>query len=146
MQQNEEILKLNNNSADRVENANRLFMAGLMEMNPEKSLYPDANFTLRLTYGKVGDYEPRDGVIYKYYTTLKGVMEKEDPNNFEFIVPEKLKELYNNADFGRYAAADGKLYVNYINDLDITGGNSGSPVINGKGELVGLAFDVTGRQ
>lgn len=141
MQQNEEILKLNNNSADRVENANRLFMAGLMEMNPEKSLYPDANFTLRLTYGKVGDYEPRDGVIYKYYTTLKGVMEKEDPNNFEFIVPEKLKELYNNADFGRYAAADGKLYVNYINDLDITGGNSGSPVINGKGELVGLAFD-----
>ncbi len=135
-----ELDKLYSATQPRLANANRLFIAGLMEMNPDKKFYPDANSTLRLTYGKVGDYEPRDGVIYNYYTTLKGVMEKENPSNFEFIVPGKLKELYKNADFGRYAA-NGKMYVNYINDLDITGGNSGSPVINGKGELVGLAFD-----
>lgn len=131
-----------NRDADKkIADANRLFIAGLMEMQPDRVFYPDANFTMRLSYGTVGDYEPRDAVIYKHFTTLKGVMEKEDPNNFEFIVPNKLKELYKAGDYGRYAAADGNLYVNYTTNNDITGGNSGSPVINGNGELVGLAFD-----
>ncbi len=131
-----------NRDADKkIADANRLFIVGLMEMQPDRVFYPDANFTMRLSYGTVGDYEPRDAVIYKHFTTLKGVMEKEVPNNFEFIVPNKLKELYKAGDYGRYAAADGNLYVNYTTNNDITGGNSGSPVINGNGELVGLAFD-----
>ena len=128
-------------SQKSIAEGNRLFIAGLMEMQPDRVFYPDANFTMRLSYGSVGDYEPRDAVVYKHYTTLKGVMEKEDPNNFEFVIPEKLKELYNNKDYGRYAAADGELYVNFTSNNDITGGNSGSPVINANGELFGLAFD-----
>ncbi len=116
------------------------YIAGLMEMQPNKVFYPDANFTMRLTYGTVGDYEPRDAVIYKYYTTLKGVMEKEDPDNYEFIVDPYLKELYEKKDFGRYGK-DGEMDVCFTTNNDITGGNSGSPVINGNGELIGLAFD-----
>ncbi|MCF6243138.1 MAG: S46 family peptidase, partial [Bacteroidales bacterium] len=119
----------------------RLYLAGLMEMQPDKNFYPDANFTMRLTYGKVGDYRPRDGVIYDYYTTLAGVMEKEIPGDFEFSVPEKLKELYNKKDYGQYADKDGKMHVCFISNNDITGGNSGSPIMNGNGELIGLAFD-----
>ncbi|MBU0764785.1 MAG: S46 family peptidase [Bacteroidetes bacterium] len=119
----------------------RLFIAGLMEMQPDKIFYPDANSTLRLTYGSVGDYEPADAVYYDYYTTIDGVMEKEDPDNQEFIVPDKLKELYKNKDYGRYADKDGNLHVCFTTDNDITGGNSGSPVINGRGELIGAAFD-----
>ncbi len=118
----------------------RLYMAGLMAMNPDKIFYPDANFTMRLTYGTVEGYTPRDAVYYKYFTTLKGVMEKEDPHNYEFIVPEKLKELYKSKDFGRYGE-DGIMHVCFITNNDITGGNSGSPVMNGNGELIGLAFD-----
>ncbi len=125
----------------KISTSNRLFIAGLMEMNPGRVFYPDANFTMRLSYGTVGDYEPRDAVIYKHYTTLKGVIEKEDPNNFEFVVADKLKELYTKKDYGRYAAPNGELIVNFTTNNDITGGNSGSPVINGKGELFGLAFD-----
>ncbi|MGQ1946380.1 S46 family peptidase [Geofilum sp. OHC36d9] len=124
-----------------IDKGNRLFMAGMMEMHPEKVYYPDANFTMRLSYGTVGDYEPRDAVNYNYFTTLKGVMEKEDPDNFEFNVPSKLKALYKAGDYGRYAANDGLLHVNFTTNNDITGGNSGSPVINGNGELFGLAFD-----
>lgn len=120
---------------------NRLFLKGLMEMHPEKVFYPDANFTMRLSYGKVGNYEPTDAVIYKHYTTLAGVMEKEQPNNFEFEVPAKLKALYESKDYGQYADADGTMHVCFTTDNDITGGNSGSPVINGNGELSGLAFD-----
>lgn len=119
----------------------RQYMAGLMAMNPNKPAYPDANFTMRLTYGSVKGYEPADAVYYNYLTTLKGVMEKEDPNNWEFVVPEKLKELYAKKDFGMYADKSGKMPVNFIFNGDITGGNSGSPVINGKGELIGTAFD-----
>ncbi len=119
----------------------RLYLAGLMEMQKDKLFYPDANFTMRLTYGKVGDYRPRDGVIYDYYTTLAGVMEKEIPGDFEFSVPEKLKELYNQKDYGPYADKDGKMRVCFISNNDITGGNSGSPIMNGNGELIGLAFD-----
>ncbi len=131
-----------NRAADKnIADANRLFIAGLMEMQPERVFYPDANFTMRLSYGVVGDYEPRDAVVYSHYTTLKGIMEKEDPDNFEFVVPQKLKELYKAKDYGRYAASDGDLYVNFTTNNDITGGNSGSPVINANGELFGLAFD-----
>ncbi len=124
----------------QLEKGKRAFMAGLMEMQNDKLFYPDANFTMRLTYGKVGGYKAKDAVNYRHYTTLKGVMEKEDPNNYEFIVPEKLKELYKAKDYGRYAYEDG-MHVCFITDNDITGGNSGSPVMNGKGELIGLAFD-----
>lgn len=117
------------------------YIAGTLEMRKGEPIYPDANFTLRLTFGQVLPYSPRDGVIYDYYTTLDGVMAKEDPNNWEFEVPEKLKQLYNDKDFGEYALPNGKLPVAFISNLDITGGNSGSPIMNGKGELIGLAFD-----
>ena len=103
--------------------------------------YPDANFTMRLTYGSVKGYSPKDAVTYRYYTTLDGVMEKEDPDNWEFVVPEKLKTLWKNKDFGQYALEDGKMPVAFLSNNDITGGNSGSPVMNAKGDLVGLAFD-----
>lgn len=135
------LAELNREAEKVISTANRLFIAGLMQMQPNRVFYPDANFTMRLSYGTVGDYEPRDAVVYSHFTTLKGVMEKEDSTNFEFVVPAKLKTLYKNKDYGRYAAADGDLYVNYTTNNDITGGNSGSPVINGNGELVGLAFD-----
>ena len=115
----------------------RLYMAGLMEMNKGKAMYPDANFSMRMTYGSVKSYEAADAVNYNYVTTLKGVMEKEDPDNWEFVVPEKLKQLYEAKDFGRYAMKNGEMPVNFISTNDITGGNSGSPVLNGKGELIG---------
>lgn len=125
---------------EKLSRGNRFFIAGLREMQPRKKFYPDANFTMRLTYGQILDYYPADAVHYDYYTTLKGVMEKEDPDNWEFVVPDKLKELYNKKDYGIYSP-DGEMKVCFISNLDITGGNSGSPVINGKGELIGLAFD-----
>ena len=120
----------------------RKYVAGLMLQNPKKAWASDANFTLRLTYGRVLPYSPADGIEYNYYTTLKGVMEKENPQNpTEFTVPEKLKELYAARDFGRYANAEGELPVAFLADCDITGGNSGSPVMNARGALLGLAFD-----
>ncbi len=109
-------------------------------MQPDKKFYPDANFTMRLTYGTVQDYYPEDAVHFEYYTTLKGVMEKEDPDNWEFVVPEKLKELYETKDYGRYGEGD-VMKVCFLTNHDITGGNSGSGVMNGNGELIGLAFD-----
>lgn len=123
------------------EEARKAYVAGVMEMGGDKPMYPDANFTLRVTYGSVLPYSPKDAVVYNYYTTLDGVMEKEDPANFEFVVPAKLKELWKNRDFGQYAMPNGKLPVAFLSNNDITGGNSGSPVLNDKGELLGLAFD-----
>jgi len=119
----------------------KLYIAGMLEMKAGQAMYPDANFSMRLTYGKVLNYSPKDGVIYDYVTTLDGVMQKEDPNNWEFIVPDKLKELYHAKDFGQYALKDGRMPVAFLTNNDITGGNSGSPVLNGKGELIGTAFD-----
>ena len=118
----------------------RLFIAGLKEMKENKTFYPNANFSMRLTYGNVGGYSPRDAVHYEYYTTLEGVMEKEDPDSHEFKVSDRLKKLYREKDYGRYGE-DGEMHVCFITNNDITGGNSGSPVLNGKGELIGLAFD-----
>jgi hypothetical protein len=126
---------------EKIEKGDRLYVAGLREMNANKKYYPNANSTMRMSYGKVCDYYPADAVHYDYYTTLDGVMEKEDSTNDEFIVPKKLKELWKSKDFGRYAGANGKMDVCFIANLDISGGNSGSPVINGDGQLIGLAFD-----
>ena len=128
-------------ASEKLYEAHKKYIAGQMEMNEGKPMYPDANMTMRLTYGQVKAYEPKDGVIYKYYTTLKGVMEKEDPDNWEFVVPQKLKDLYAAKDFGRYGNPDGSMPNCFIMTGDITGGNSGSPVFNGKGQLTGLAFD-----
>ncbi|TVR39790.1 MAG: S46 family peptidase [Cryomorphaceae bacterium] len=125
----------------KLERGYREFIAGLREMKPDKQFFPDANSTLRISLGSVGAYNAADAVFYEFYTTLEGVMEKEDPTNPEFIVPEKLKELHRNRDYGRYADSEGRMIVNFISNNDITGGNSGSPVINGKGELIGCAFD-----
>jgi len=125
---------------DLLDQGNRLFIAGLREMKPEKKFYPDANFTMRLTYGQVIDYYPEDAVHYNYYTTLKGMMSKEDPDNWEFVIPDKLKDLYRDKDYGRYGEGD-VMKLCFLTDHDITGGNSGSPVMNGNGELIGLAFD-----
>jgi Peptidase S46 len=119
---------------------NRIFMAGLKAMDPEKKFYPNANSTMRMSYGKVLDYFPKDAVHYDFCTTLKGVIDKEDSTNEEFIVPKKLKELYETKDYGRYAE-NGEIKVCFLTNNDITGGNSGSPVINGDGQLIGLAFD-----
>lgn len=126
---------------NRLETNNKLYLKGILEMRSNEVLYPDANFTMRLTYGTVQDYVPRDAVYYNYYTTLDGIIEKEDSTNEEFIVPKKLKELYTSKSYGAYANAEGKLPVCFITTNDITGGNSGSPVMNANGELIGVAFD-----
>jgi hypothetical protein len=118
----------------------RLFLKGLVEMYPERDFYSDANSTMRMNYGVVGDYYPRDAVLYTHYTTLSGVMEKEDPDNYEFVVSDKLKELYEAKDYGPYGT-NGELPICFTSNNDITGGNSGSPIINANGELIGIAFD-----
>ena len=109
-------------------------------MQPGRKFYPDANSTIRMTYGTIQDYYPADAVHYDFITNLDGVMEKEDPNNDEFIVEKRLKDLWNAKDFGQYGE-NGKLPTCFTSTNDITGGNSGSPVINANGELIGIAFD-----
>jgi hypothetical protein len=119
----------------------KTYIRGLGEMKYPAPSYPDANFSIRLTYGNIKSYNPRDGVHYLYFTTTNGVLEKEDPDNREFHVPVKLKELIEKKDFGRYALPDGEMPVCFLSTNDITGGNSGSPVLNENGELIGCAFD-----
>ena len=121
--------------------ARRVLVKGMMEMQPEKNFYPDANSTPRLTFGSVIDYSPKDAVKYKYYTTLEGVMEKENPEVMEFTIPAELKLLYDKKDYGQYADENGELVTCFITNNDITGGNSGSPVIDAQGRLIGTAFD-----
>lgn len=121
--------------------AHRAYLKGLMEMKGELTMAPDANFSLRITYGQVKGYRPTDAVTYDATTTLDGVMDKEDPNNWEFVVSDKLKELYKQQDFGRYANEQGKQPVAFAATTHTTGGNSGSPVLNSRGELIGTNFD-----
>ncbi len=123
-----------------LDKANRLYIEGLREMQADKIFYPDANSTMRLTYGNAMAYSPGDAVEYDLFTTLDGVMQKEDPDNDEFKVPARLKELWKNKDFGCYGE-NGRLKTCFLSNNDITGGNSGSPVLNAKGELIGIAFD-----
>lgn len=121
--------------------ARRTYLNGILEMDGAMAYAPDANLTLRLAYGQLKGYEPRDAVYYKPQTTVEGIMEKEDPQNWEFVVPGKLKELYRSGDFGRYALPDGKMPVAFMASTHTTGGNSGSPVMNANGELIGINFD-----
>ena len=130
-----------NKSTGKVERARRLFVAGLNEMNSNKSVYPDANSTMRLTYGEVNGYEPRDATYYNYFTTLKGYPEKGIAGDVDFDFPQKVIDLYNAKDYGQYGDKDGTLHTCFTSNNDITGGNSGSPVMNGNGELIGIAFD-----
>jgi hypothetical protein len=125
----------------QLDSLQRIYMAAQMDMEPEKRFYPDANFTLRVTYGLVDGYDPKDAVHYKHFTTLKGIMEKEDPDIYDYVVEDKLKELYQNKDYGDYADGDGTLHVCFVAKNHTTGGNSGSPVLNAEGQLVGVNFD-----
>jgi len=131
----------NRKATTGLDKARRLFVAGLNEMNKDKSVYPDANSTMRLTYGYVDGYVPRDATYYDYFTTMKGYIEKGIPGDVDFDFPKKLVDMYNSKDFGQYVDKDGTLHTCFTSNNDITGGNSGSPVINGDGELVGIAFD-----
>jgi hypothetical protein len=119
----------------------RLWIAALMDMTPEKTQYPDANFSMRFTYGSVQNYDPRDAVTYKYYTTMQGVVDKYKPNDYEFDLPQRFIDLNKKKEYGRYGSQKGYMPVCFLTTNDITGGNSGSPVMNGNGELIGLAFD-----
>ncbi len=125
---------------ENIKTVQQKYMKGIMLMEKNFQLYPDANFTLRVAYGKVEGYQPRDGVNYRYYTTLEGVMEKYDPEVPDYQVPERLRHLYHAGDFGEYES-DGEVPVAYIASIHSTGGNSGSPAINARGQLVGLNFD-----
>lgn len=119
----------------------RSYVKGCMEMQPEVNFFPDANLTLRVSYGKVEGFLPADGVRYKPYSTLQGIMEKENPDIYDYVVEPRLKELYANKDYGRYADKEGNMPVCFLGTNHTTGGNSGSPVLNGNGQLVGLNFD-----
>jgi len=123
------------------DSASTIYTAGLLEWNKKAKLYPDANSTCRLTYGTVQGYTTKEGKHYDFYTNMKGVIDKEDPTNYEFRVPARQKELYEKRDFGQYAGPDGEVPTCFITNLDITGGNSGSPVMDAQGNLIGLAFD-----
>ena len=125
----------------QLDSMQRIYMKAQMEMQNNKRFYPDANSTLRVHYGNIGDYYPRDAVHYKYYTTLSGIMEKEDPDIYDYVIEEKLKELYQNKDYGKYGDSDGTMHVCFTATNHTTGGNSGSPVMNAEGQLIGINFD-----
>lgn len=137
----QDINELYSNAKLELTKGNRLFVGGIMDMNSDKKYYPNANSTMRLTYGKVTDYSPNATTNYSYYTTLDQMIAKEDPSNIEFNIPSKLKQLYESKDYGKYAT-DGTMNVCFITNNDVTGGVSGAPVINGNGELVGVVFDI----
>jgi hypothetical protein len=124
----------------KIDSLNRIYMKAQIEMDTARNLFPDANFTLRVAYGKISDYEPVDGVIYKHYTTLEGILAKDNPEIYDYNVPQRLKELYKAKDYGQYAE-NGEMHVCFIASNHTTGGNSGSPVINANGELIGVNFD-----
>jgi len=113
----------------------------MTEIYTDKDFYPDANLTMRLSYGTIASMRPRDGLAYIHYTTLDGLIRRENPNSYEFIVPQKLKELHARKDYGIYANSRGELPVAFLASNHTTGGNSGSPVLNAKGELIGINFD-----
>lgn len=125
----------------KTDSLQRIYMRGLMEMQRERTFYPDANFTLRVAYGKVEPYYPADAVFYNYFTTLEGIMEKEDPAIYDYVVEDRLKQLYQEKDYGRYADEDGSMHVCFIATNHTSGGNSGSPVLNADGHLIGINFD-----
>lgn len=125
----------------KLDSLQRRYMKAQIDMEPAKRFYPDANFTLRVSYGNVNGYSPKDAVYYKHYTTLEGIIEKENPDIYDYVVEDKLKELYLNKDYGKYAAKDGSLRVAFAASNHTTGGNSGSPVLDADGNLVGLNFD-----
>lgn len=129
-------------ATEQLQVASRTFIKGIREMLPDKKFYPNANSTIRMTYGQILPYSPKDGVYYDYATSLEGMFQKEDPANPEFIVDPKITETRNKKDWGQYADKDrGYVVANFISNNDITGGNSGSPVINADGHLIGTAFD-----
>jgi len=132
---------ISSQAESKLMDAERLLIKALMEMYPNGDFYSDANFTMRMTYGGVNSYIAADAVTYDYYTTIDGLIAKMDNSDPEFVVPEKLVSLYESKDYGDYANKDGELPVCFISNNDITGGNSGSPVLNGYGHLVGCAFD-----
>jgi hypothetical protein len=136
-----EIISAQDPYNQKLEIGRRDFVGAMLEYQKGQVGYPDANSTPRFTYGYVGDYKPADAVKFNYFTTIDGIMEKEDPGNDEFIVADRLTELYKNKDYGQYAAKDGNLRVCFTTNNDITGGNSGSGVFNDRGELIGTAFD-----
>ena len=124
-----------------IDRMRRLYMKGQMDMQTDKRLFPDANFTLRVTYGKVEGFKPQDGKTYRHFTTLEGIMQKENPDIYDYVVEPRLKELYNKKDYGRYADKDGTMHVAFTASVHTTGGNSGSPILNADGRLLGLNFD-----
>ncbi|MDP4282283.1 MAG: S46 family peptidase, partial [Bacteroidota bacterium] len=129
--------KLNN----RIDSLQRIYMAAQMAMQKDKRFYPDANLTMRVSYGQVKGYNPADAVSYNYFTTSDGILQKEDTSVYDYAIPQKLHQMFLKKDFGRYADADGTLHISFIAGNHTTGGMSGSPVLNADGQLIGLNFD-----
>ena len=136
-----DIYQNGNKASFDIDKGERLFLEGLMEMNPDKTYYSDANFTMRLSYGSIGGYRPYEAGWYDYFSTHKGILEKEDPENDEFWVQEEILDLIRSKDFGQYANENGDLQLCFLTNNDITGGNSGSPIFDKNARLIGLAFD-----
>lgn len=130
-----------NNANAATDSLYRVYVAGIMQMDTIKEFYPDANLTLRVAYGNVKSYEPKDGVVYKPYSTIEGIMQKENPDIYDYKVEKKLKQLYSEKDYGRYANEKGEMPVAFIASNHTTGGNSGSPVLDANGDLIGINFD-----